>query len=385
MKFFFEPKKVLPALATALGVVPKKTTKPILSNFLFETDKSSNVILRATDESMSFSCFIPEATVEQQGSFCVNAKDFHDCIKSIKKNEAVECVVSKDDTIKISSGKTKFSLNLLPRDEFPKWGKDPMDVSFDIKVYDALHMISKVLHSVSEEETRYYLGGIYLHKEEGESMFAVATDGHRLSLCELDDSTDGISSLACLPGKIIPLALLLEAQKMLENADVESPLTISFSKKQVQFQNFSKTLCGLLVEGVFPNYSQVLPAPQAMKSVSKVNRQALIDAVERALNLSPDKGGGVCLTTGKESISISSKSNNRGSASDEVDCEVLLFEPIEVGFNGNYFIESLKTIKSKSVHIGLINQLSPCVIEPFFGEDDPVTEKTRHVVMPMRI
>lgn len=365
-------------VSIAQGVVPKRSTKPILTHLLLDADAEGGLTVAATDEELSFSGGT-EAQVEQSGRIVVQAKDLYDIVRNLPDHPIQLISLPEENQLEIKCDRIEFKLHTLPAEDFPNLPQMDPGESHTFPVAALAQLIDHTIFAVSHEETRYYLGGVYLESGEDNNLRAVATDGHRLALSE----APAPGTLELTPGQILPRKLLGELRKMLDTDKGE--VTIGFQDKRVLFEYGSQTLMSLLVEGSFPDYRQVIPKSPNMNC--RVPRVELLDALRRISLLSPDKTGGVRFQLDDNQLTISSQHTGRGQAQQMV--QVLEGGgTIEVGFNANYFIDALAAIETADVMLELTNHLSPCLLRPYHepDEDGKMPEGSQlNVVMPMRL
>lgn len=366
-------------IGIAQGVVPRRTTKPILTNLLLEADLEKGLTVSATDDELSF-VGSTEAQVEAAGRIAVTAKDFYDVVRNLPEHP-VELIEHADENmLEIKSGNIDFHLQTMPAEEFPALPQMEPESSHSYTARELAWLIDRTIFAVSQEETRYYLGGVYMECPEGDVLRAVATDGHRLALAE-GPAPIGFT----MPeGQILPRKLLGELRKVLETK--HGDVTIGFQDRRVMFQYGPQTLMSLLVEGSFPDYRQVIP--KAPNITCRVGRVELLEALRRISLLSPDKTGGVRFTLEDRKLTLSSQHTGRGKGKQEVEVREGGGN-LEVGFNARYFIDALQVVDTADVLLELTNHLSPCLLRPYQDEESEENSAPPsaqiNVVMPMRL
>lgn len=368
---------LLKVVSIAQGVVPKKSTKPILTHLLLEAESDKGLTVCATDEELSFSG-TTEAQVEMSGSATVSAKDLYDVVRNLPEHPIQLIHHADQGQLEIRSDRIEFRLHTLPADEFPQTAEMSPETSYTYPTMGLLQLIERTIFAVSYEDTRYYLGGVFLECNEGDNLRAVATDGHRLALAEAEAPENFVLS----PGQILPRKMLHEMRKMLD-ARYGDEVRFGFQGKRVLFQYGPQTLVSLLVEGSFPDYRQVIPNAPVVKC--RVGRTELLDALRRVSLLSPDKTGGVRVTVTPSQLKISSQHTGRGQAQQEVEIREGGGD-VEVGFNAHYFIDALQVNETSDVLLEFTNHLSPCLLRPYHEAEDEQEHKPHlNVIMPMRL
>lgn len=365
-------------IAIAQSVVPRRTTKPILTNLLLQADPEKGLTVSATDDELSF-VGSTEAQVEEAGQIAVAAKDLYDVVRNLPENPIELFEHSEENQVEIKCGNIDFHLQTMPAEEFPALPTIQPESSYTYSANELAQLIDHTIFAVSQEETRYYLGGVYMECPEGEPLRAVATDGHRLALAE-GPAPIGFS---LQPGQILPRKLLSELRKVLEAKHGE--VKFGFQDRRVIFEYGPQTLMSLLVEGSFPDYRQVIP--KSPNITCRVARVELLEALRRISLLSPEKTGGVRFTLEDRKLTLSSQHTGRGKGKQEVDVREG-GGSLEVGFNARYFIDALQVVETADVLLELTNHLSPCLLRPYHDDSDETNappDAQINVVMPMRL
>lgn len=378
MRLLIGQASLLKVLAIAQGVVPRRTTKPILMNLLLQANFDKGLTISATDDELSF-VGSTEAQVETPGQIVVAAKDLYDVVRNMPERSIELIEKPEENMIELKCGNIDFHLQTMSADEFPHIPHMEPASSVAYSASELSRLIDRTIFAVSQEETRYYLGGVFLECKEREILRAVATDGHRLALAEAPAPEGFLLS----PGQILPRKLLGELRKILEAK--QGDVRFGFQDRRVMFQYGPQTLMSLLVEGSFPDYRQVVP--KSPNITCRVGRVELLEALRRISLLSPEKTGGVRFTLQDRRLTLSSQHTGRGKGKQEVDIRegggVL-----EVGFNAKYFIDGLQAIETADVLLEFTNHLSPCLLRPYHDdakEDNTPRSTQVNVVMPMRL
>lgn len=369
MQFTIERETFLKALTRVQGIIEKRHTIPILANVLIEAD-DNNIFFTATDLEVGVKSFY-KANIKNKGKVTVSAKKVFEIIKELPNKEILFSV--KDNFwVEIKCGKSVFNLVGLSPDEFPKY-PDVENIDYnDIKSSLFKEMIDKTIFSVSNDETKYNLTGIYFKSEENNILSMVSTDGHRLSMIrkELDSNLDSNFS----EGFILPKKGIFEIRKLTE--DTDELLKIGISDNNFIVNSGNSVLVMRLVDGEFPDYTRVIPPK--MESPAKINRDEFLHALKRISVLSSEKSKGIKLKLESAILELSSSNPDLGDAREELD---LIYEgpEITIGFNAKYIIDILQVMNDEFIALHIKDNLSPGLIEPdenknFFS-----------VVMPMRL
>ncbi len=369
----------VPELAKALGrsqgIVEKKSTMPILSHVLLEARKAGQLVVSATDLDLAVSS---EHTCEvlKEGALAVSARHLYEIVRALPET-TVTLKRGQNNYLEVKSGSAEFRIVGLPAEDFPalpRFDKVPFE---DVEAGLVLDMIERTFFAVSTDETRYNLNGVYFEPAAG-SLRLVATDGHRLSLSERPvPGTFGLKR-----GVILPKKGLQELKKLLaeaaESGEEKPEAKLGFLENSAIFRRPGVVLVMRLIEGLFPDYKQVIP--KAGEKVVKLGRTRFGETLRRISLLSSDKAHAVKLDLSKGVLRVLSQNPDLGEAKEDVPVEYE-GEPLKIGFNARYLIEVLGVIRSGEVQLELADDLSPGVLR---GAEEPDQGFTA-VVMPMRI
>lgn len=363
------------ALGRSQGIVEKKSTMPILSHVLLEAKKGTDLIVSATDLDLAVSSE-HKCEVLKEGAVAVSARHLYDIVKALPE-QTVTLKKASNNYLEVRSGPSEFKIVGLPAEDFPalpRFEKVPFE---DVAPAALLEMIERTFFAVSTDETRYNLNGVFF-EPSAEALRLVATDGHRLSLAEKAlDATFGLKR-----GVILPKKGLQELKKLLseaaESGEEKPEAKLGFVENSAIFRRPGVVLVMRLIEGLFPDYKQVIP--KAGEKVVKVGRGRLLETLRRISLLSSDKAHAVKLELGKGVLRVQSQNPDLGEAKEEVPVDYA-GEALKIGFNARYLMEVLGVVKSQDVVLELADDLSPGVMKGGGEEDQGFTA----VVMPMRI
>lgn len=376
MEAIIEKNELLKALNHVQNVVEKRNTIPILANILIVAE-GVGLKLISTDLDIEV---IEEITakIEVGGSLTAPAHLLYDIIRKLP--DGSEILISKNDDqehLTVSSGKSNFKLQTLPRSDFPEISNDQYTHVFTIVSGELNRLIEKTRFAISNEETRYYLNGIYLHESPADSsngkmptLRTVSTDGHRLAQAELPlpEGAKGI------PGVIIPRKAISEILKLTHELDGDIEVRISENKLKFIFNNIEITT--KVIDGTFPDYNRVIPFQNDKKM--SVDAELLTDAVDRVATLSSERGRAVKLSLNNNNLILSVTSPEAGTAIEEISVD-FKGEGFEIGFNSKYLLDITSQLSGQSVKFLFSEPNSPCLIL------DPDDEATLYVLMPMRV
>lgn len=367
-----EKKDLISLLGKTQNIVEKRNTMPILVNVLLEIEDQKLKVF-ATDLEVSLTDVIPVIRC-QKGRVAVSAKNLFDIVKELA--EAPITLTKKDNNwLEIRQNKSVFNIVGISADEYPVF---PSYVTKDFLTVEAAvlsDMIEKTIYSVSNDETRYHLNGVYFERQSGtgkETYRMVATDGHRLSLVDRQAEFKGPG--LPLQGVIIPRKGLFEIKKILDTVGGEFEMAVEGS--QLIVRHGSTVLMVRLIEGKYPNYQQLIP--QKLVNHALIHRETLLSCLKRVSLLSNQKYKGVTLSLTQGRLEISSNNPELGDAKEEIEIRYKGSD-IKIGFNARYMLDVLNSFDDDEVDLELNDQLSPGLMRPH--NDASYT----CVVMPMRI
>lgn len=371
-----ERKALTRAVEIAIEAVEKRNTIPILSNICMEAD-AGGITICGTDLDMEIAVFVPSAADNHFGT-TLPAHLMKDLLKKAASSDFVS-ITASEGIAKLDFERVDYTLQTLPVSDYPDLGMGAYKNQFEMKGADFFSMIDGTIDAVSNETTRYYLNGVYLHVlEEGNrrNIVAAATDGHRLysQSFELPFGADNLA------GSIIPTKMVNVLYKLLKGKNCPATVSIAVNDSKIRVSFGDVVITSRLVDGTFPDYKRVIPAHNSKPAQFKAS--ALIEAAEsvslissersRAVKMSFDDGHSFCLL----------EVNNPDSGRAEMSAACAYTgEPFEIGFNANYLIAALKDatmIGGDDVTITFEDAGSPAIITS--GREDWLA-----VLMPMRV
>ncbi|ABC79780.1 DNA polymerase III subunit beta [Anaeromyxobacter dehalogenans] len=363
------------ALGRSQGIVEKKSTMPILSHVLLEAKKGDQLVVSATDLDLAVSSE-HACEVLKEGAVAVSARHLYEIVRALPE-QTVTLKKAHNNYLEVKSGPSEFRIVGLPAEDFPALPRFDKVPFADVDPALLLEMIERTFFAVSNDETRYNLNGVYF-EPAGDALRLVATDGHRLSLSERTvGATFGLKR-----GVILPKKGLAELKKLLaeaaESGEEKPEAKLGFVENSAIFRRPNVVLVMRLIEGLFPDYKQVIP--KAGEKVFKVGRARFLETLRRISLLSSDKAHAVKLDLSKDLLRVLSQNPDLGEAKEEVPVEYA-GEPLKIGFNARYIMEVLQAVKSNEVVFELADDLSPGVLKGGEEADQGFTA----VVMPMRI
>ena len=351
--------------------VATRTTLPITQNVLLTTDQS-RLKLSATNLEMAISCWVG-AKVEQEGAITIPARLLTEFVSSLP-NEPIEMTLNKN-TLLLKCARFEARINGLDAQDFPPIPQVGDGIATKIEA-DALRQgISQTTFAAASEESRPVLTGVQA-EFEGDKLTLAAADGFRLAVHD----APLLSSVSDKVSVIIPARALNEISRSLADQDEPVEITINQQKSQALFRLKNIELVSQLIQGTFPNYSQLIPQSYGTRSV--VDIAEFLRAIKMASVFARDGSGivrlvitpGAELTPGK--MNISAKAEEIGDNVGEIDA-LVDGEGDKIAFNARYLSDILGVLHQSQVALETTTPSSPGVLRPV-GIDNYV-----HVIMPM--
>ena len=371
MEFVVKRDILLKSLNFVQGVVEKKNTLPILSNVLLQL-KNKKLSIVATDLDIIFYQEVSNVKIIKEGSTTTSAAILYDILRKISSNSELNFELKSENKLSLKSQNADFNLLCLPTDNFPSFADEFEGQEISLNNERFLKLLTKTRISISNDDTRHYLNGIFLHLTEAHGrnfLTGVATDSHRLSSSslEIEDKTDFTSLI--LPRKtVFQLCSLLS-----ETAD---QLTMQVSENKVKFTLGNIKLISKVIDGKFPDYKKVVPTNNDKTLI--VSDSDFINSIERVTTVSLDRKEGVKLVVNRDNIQLSVNSANSGEGNEKIEAQ---FDSnnLNISFNSKYLIDIASEVENKSLKINLKDSVSPVLIE------DVSDKNSFYVIMPMKI
>jgi len=365
MKISAEREKILSPLQTVIGVVERRQTMPILANVLLSA-KNDRLSVTATDLEVELVASA-NVSVQQNGEITVPGRKFLDICRALPEGAAISLVVEADK-VTVKAGRSRFTLSTLPASDFPTVDEINAQQTLRLAQADFRRLLDKTHFSMAQQDVRYYLNGMLL-EVDGKNLRAVATDGHRLALCEIELPSKAKSAQQV----IVPRKGVLELQRILgSEGDVDLAIGTNHIRAQIGEVRFTSKL----IDGRFPEYSRVIPA-QPTRQV-RADRDLLRSSLQRTAILANEKYRGIRLALKTNTLTIQAHNPEQEEAEEELEV-TYGGEDLEVGFNVNYLLDALAAVDGDQVVIGLTDANSSCLVHA------PESTHSRYVVMPMRL
>jgi DNA polymerase III subunit beta len=363
---------LLRELTATQGVVERKTTIPILSNFLLEAD-GNRLTITATDldQSIRTSC---DAKVKKPGACTVPARKLYDYIKLLPDGE-IGIKLMENHWVQIRLGRSNTKMVGMARANFPQIAAFPSAGAIRLPAATLRAMIGKTIFAVANEESRYTLNGALLLVKAG-SLTMVATDGHRLAHIEKTGENLSISGEKRL---LVPRKALAELQSLLANTDEEF-IDFADDEQTLYFQVGNRVLTSRKLTGQFPNYEAVLPRDNNRFVIVRTGE--LLASIQRVAQFADERSGAVKLRLEQNEMKISSSSTEAGESEDTIETPYSM-DSLVIGFNSAYMVDFLKAVGDiAEVRLEFKDAQTAGQVRPEDPQDD---SKYRYIIMPMRI
>jgi DNA polymerase-3 subunit beta len=358
---------ILTPLSAVSGIIERRHTLPILSNVLIE-QAGSNLAFLATDIEIQITARTPLQATGETKAITVGARKLVDILRALPDGVDLS-LQAQDKRLLVKAGKSRFTLQTLPAEDFPRLAKPAGEAAkFSLGQKALRRLLGLVQYAMAQQDIRYYLNGLLLVVEEGQ-LKLVATDGHRLAYAATE-----------LGGKlprqevIVPRKTVLELSKLL--ADNDEEVNIEISATQAAFRFGTVELVSKLIDGKFPDYTRVIPTGHKNKLTA--DREALRQALQRAAILSNEKFRGVRWVLSEGSLKIVSSNAEQEEANEEVEVKYS-GDGLDIGFNVNYLLDVLNNVGGEKIECAFGDASSSALISY------PTEKDFRYVVMPMRI
>lgn len=366
MKFTCEKNSFAREISFAQEIIASKNALSIMSNVLLDATEGS-LTIKATDIKVSFETTIPVDTAEA-GSVTVFCDKLSGILSSIPEGDIA---IEQDDSkviVKPTFKKVRFQLKTISSEKFPELPVAPDEAFFSIPAKDLKEMIEQTIFAVSDDETRYFMNGVYMERVEG-GIVLVATDGRRLSFVrkEFDAKIPEFKAVIVPPKILALIAKRAPDEGLVELAVTDKSLFVRFGTYRIS---------SVLIEGQFPNYQKVIPGAQ--KNSISVKRAELLDALKRVSIFVEQKSRRTFFGVSSGAIVLSSEESEIGTAREEIPCS---YEGPDatIALNYKYIEDPLKVMTTENVLIEFTepNRAITLSTEPkadFF-----------HIVMPMQL
>ncbi len=365
MRFTLQREAFLKPLAQVVNVVERRQTLPVLANFLVQV-QGGQLSLTGTDLEVEM---VSRIAVEdaQDGETTIPARKLFEIIRALPDGSRIT-VSQTGEKITVQAGRSRFTLATLPANDFPS--VDEVEATERVAVAESAlkELIERTAFAMAQQDVRYYLNGLLFDLRD-KTLRCVATDGHRLALCETElENGTGKRQI------IVPRKGVTELQRLLEGGEREVELEVG--RSHVRVKRDDVTFTSKLIDGRFPDYEAVIPIG-ADREV-KVERETLRASLQRAAILSNEKYRGVRVEVTPGQLKISAHNPEQEEAQEEIEADTQVSD-LAIGFNVNYLLDALSALRDEHVVIQLRDSNSSALVR------EASSEKSRHVVMPLRL
>lgn len=366
MRFSLQREVLLKPLAQVVNVVERRQTLPVLANLLAKVE-GDRLSLTGTDLEVEM---VARTAVEdaQPGETTIPARKLFEIVRALPDGSKVT-VSQSSDKITVQAGRSRFTLSSLPANDFP--ALDEVDTTERVTVAESAlkELIERTAFAMAQQDVRYYLNGLLFDLRDS-ALRCVATDGHRLALCEADLQ----APVQTKRQLIVPRKGVLELQRLLEGGDRE--LELELGRSQIRVKRDDVTFTSKLIDGRFPDYEAVIPIG-ADREV-KIEREVLRASLQRAAILSNEKYRGVRIEVSPGQVKINAHNPEQEEAQEEVEADTRV-DNLVIGFNVNYLLDALSALREENIILQLRDANSSALVR------EASSDKCRHVVMPLRL
>jgi len=369
MKLNINQQDLQEALNYCQGVIEKRSTLPILSNVLLDAS-NSKLTITATDLDLIFIHSINNVEIIEEGKTTTTSSIMYDIVRKFSSGKKINFSLSDESKLQLESEKSIFHLNCINPSEFPLTDENFNENEFLIKSKQLLKLLNKCKFSISNDETRHYLSGIFIHHTQSEDKFyltAASTDSHRMSISKLK-----LNQKIQFDPIILPKKTIFQLCSILE--DYEGDVKISNIKSKIKFELNGSILISKLIDGKFPNYAQVIPKDNKKKL--EIDLKLFLDSVDRVASVSLDKKDGVKFNLSKDVLNLSVNNANSGDGKESLS--VKFDHDLDISFNSRYLIDVASQLDGDKIEIFFKDTGSPALIK------DPSDFDSIFVVMPMK-
>ena len=369
MKFSVNQKDLQDSLGFCQNVIERRSTLPILSNVLIEA-KSNKIKLTATDLDLVFVHHINNVEITEEGEITTNSSIINDIVRKLSSGKKISVEKISDSKIQLETEKSIFKLNCIDAKEFPLSEEEVDGEEILLNSQNFLKLLNKCKFSISNDETRHFLSGIFLHftqSEEKNFLTAVSTDSHRMSISKMR-----LNNPIKFEPIILPKKTIYQLCSILENFNGD--LKLYNSKTKIKFFLNNSILTSKVIDGKFPNYIQVIPKNNKKKL--EADLELFQKSVDRVASVSSDKKDGVRLKISKDKLDLSVNNANSGDGKESLS--VKFDHDLDISFNSKYLIDVSSQLEGENIEIYLNDTASPALIK------DPGDFDSIYVIMPMK-
>lgn len=367
MRFAIQREVLLKPLQQVVNVVERRQTLPVLGNLLVQIDAGA-LSLTGSDSEVEMVARVAVTDGSDDGETTLPARKLFDIVRALPDGSLLKFSLASD-RMTLQAGRSRFTLGTLPARDFPT--VESLDLVETVSLPEASlrELIERTAFAMAQQDVRFYLNGLLFDLRE-DQLRCVATDGHRLALCEAP-LEQGVNSRRQI---ILPRKGVLELQRLLEGGDRQIALEVGRSHLRVRREDV--TFTSKLIDGRFPDYEAVIPI--GADKEARVEREELKAALQRAAILSNEKYRGVRVEFSPDQLRLIAHNPEQEEAVEEVAARTSV-DQIAIGFNVMYLLDALNALRSEEVSLSLRDANSSVLVR------ESGSDRCRHVVMPLRI
>lgn len=359
--------ELLQPLQAIIGVVERRQTIPILGNVCIEVESDTAIRLVTTDLEVEMNARILQGG-KQAGASTVPARKLLDICRALPEGATVK-LSQEAGRLRVASGRSRFVLTTLPVDEFPTVGELESGLRFSIGSQVLADLVKRSAFAMAQQDVRYYLTGLLLELSP-ERLRAVATDGHRLALCDAESRPEVEGSESA----ILPRKAVMELDRLLGQAGEQVEVTLS--KTHARFDLGAQVMTTKLIDGQFPDYDRVIPKSNNKKLIA--DRAPLREALTRVAILANEKFRGIRLEASSDGFKLAAH-NPENEEAEEMISANYEGERLVIAFNATYLQDALAALDSETVEFRFTDSNSSALL------GSPDSDRYRYVIMPMRL
>jgi len=366
MRFSLQRETLLKPLAQVVNVIERRQTLPVLANLLTRV-ADGQLSLTGTDLEVEMIARCPLMDA-QEGEVTIPARKWFDIVRALPDGSVVTVQLT-GEKVTIQAGRSRFSLSSLPAQDFPQIEEEDSTERVQVPEGTLKELIERTAFAMAQQDVRYFLNGLLFDLSDS-GLRCVATDGHRLAVCEaaLEAPAQQTRQL------ILPRKGVQELQRLLEGGN--RVLTLELGRTHLRVKRDDVCFTSKLIDGKFPDYTAVIPI--GANQEVRINRDALRAGLQRAAILSNEKYHGVRLEISPGQVRIQSHNPEQEEAQEEVEADTHV-DGLSVGFNVNYLLDAVAALRNEQVLLLLRDGNSSALLR------EPDSEQARHVVMPLRL
>ena len=364
MKFSVNRELLLKPLQQVAGVVERRQTLPVLSNLLLQVS-GNQLSMTGTDLEVELIGRL-EVVTPEDGEITVPARKLVDICREIPEKADIEFSLN-ENRLQIRSGRFRSTLSTLPAVDFPSVDQSSPEMTAELESKSFKKLLDQTAFAMAQQDVRYYLNGM-LWEVAGNKLRAVATDGHRMALCDVECEADVEENLTA----ILPRKGIMELSRLLGEDEID----ISLGSNHMRVSSADFCFTSKLVDGAYPDYERVLP--KGGEKLVVADKQELRQALSRTAILSNEKFRGIRVSISSGQLQLSANNPEQEEAEETVSVDYQ-GDSLEVGFNVSYLQDVLGVIGNDKVRLTLHDANSSAVLE------DPEREDAVYVVMPMKL